>query len=147
VYIFIFKGDNNLKGGGNTISMEEGGSRLFRATCITATLYAALFLAHIVAAAKDSDAAFRTIVVLITILTFSVGVCIRFIGRIKNSDVKLRANIIGLRFALPLSVGLSWAYAEQSFNIMLTLLFLAVTVAVHFGDRTLLRRGMAWKMG
>ncbi len=122
--------------------MEEGGARLFRATCITATLYAALFLAHIVAAAKDMDAVFRTVVVLITVLTFSVGICIRFIGRISDADGKLRANFIGLCFALPLAVGLAWAYEDQSFDLIRTLLFLAVTVGVHFGDRKLFHRVM-----
>jgi preprotein translocase subunit SecF len=64
--------------------MEDGGRGLFQATCITATVYAVLFLAHIVAAAKDMDLAFRTVAALITVLTFSVGTCIRFVGRIKR---------------------------------------------------------------
>lgn len=127
--------------------MEDEGSGLFRATCITATVYAVLFLAHIVAAAKDMDLAFRTVAALITLLTFSVGTCIRLIGRIKGTEAQLRANTIGLCFALPLAVGLAWAYAEQSFDITRTVLFLAIATAVHFIDRKVIGRDKASKMG
>jgi len=127
--------------------MEDKDSGLFRATCITATVYAVLFLAHIVAAAKDMDLAFRTVAALITILTFSVGICIRCIGRIKGKDAQLRANTIGLCFALPLAIGLAWAYAEQSFDITRTVLFLAIATAVHFIDRKVIGLDKASKMG
>ena len=127
--------------------MEDGGRGLFQATCITATVYAVLFLAHIVAAAKDMDLAFRTVAALITVLTFSVGICIRFVGRIKGTEAQLRANTIGLCFAPPLAIGLAWAYAEQSFDIIRTVLFLATAIVVHFIDRKVIGRDKASKMG
>ena len=70
-------------------------SSLFRGTCISATLYAILFLSHIVAAAQDWDFMFRCIAASITLLTFSVGPSIQVLGKIQQHQEKMKANAKG----------------------------------------------------
>ena len=118
---------------------EETGS-LFRATCITATVYAVLFLAHIVAAASGWNTVFRAVALLITLLTFSVGICIRVLAGLNQKKDKQRGTITGICFGIPLAAGLAWAYAEQSFDPMLTFAFIALTLTVHFIDRAVYMR-------
>jgi hypothetical protein len=129
-----------LKGREIRHTMLQSASSLFRGICISATLYAALFLAHIVAAAQDWDSVFKIIVALITVMTFTVGPIIIAFGKIKVHEEKIRANTAGYAVGLVLSIGLAWAYADQSFDIRLTFTFLLITAILHSGHRMLLNQ-------
>ena len=110
-------------------------------------LYLALFLAHIVAAARDWDTVFKVIAALITVMTFAVGPSIIAFGRIKVHEEKIQANTVGFAVGLVLSSGLAWAYADQSFDIRLTLAFLLITTILHSSHRMLLIQKRPKKMG
>jgi len=118
--------------------MLQIASELFRGICIAATLYAALFFAHIIAATQEWDIAFRLIAALITLMTVSVGPSIIALGRIQNFEQKIQANAVGHSIGLLLSIGLAWAYADQSFDMPLTLAFLLITAILHSSHRRLL---------
>jgi|TARA_B110000967_G_C18866885_1_gene553175 hypothetical protein len=107
----------------------------------------ALFLAHIVAAARDWDTVFKVIAALITVMTFAVGPSIIAFGRIKVHEEKIQANTVGFAVGLVLSSGLAWAYADQSFDIRLTLAFLLITTILHSSHRMLLIQKRPKKMG
>ena len=120
--------------------MFQSASDLFRGICIAATLYAALFLAHIIAAAQDWDAAFKLIAASITLMTFTVGQSIIVLGRVKSIEQKIQANAVGHSIGLILSIGLAWAYADQSFDMFLTLAFLLTTAILHSSHRKMLNQ-------
>ena len=120
--------------------MIQDASRLYRGICISATLYAILFLAHIIAAAQDWNVVFKLIAVSITLMTFAVGPSIIVSGRIQNRKEKIQANTIGHSIGLILSIGLAWAYADQSFDIPLTLAFILITGILHSSHRRMLNQ-------
>ena len=86
--------------------MFRSASNLFRGICIAATLYAALFFAHIIAATQDWEVAFKIIAALITLMTFTVGPSIIVLGRVQNFEQKIQANAVGHSIGLVLSLAL-----------------------------------------
>jgi|TARA_B100001094_G_C18130957_1_gene772225 hypothetical protein len=111
-----------------------------QATVIVAILYAILFASHIFTAAMNYNLGFKIVAALITVMTFSVGFCIQIIGQFQETEQKLRSITVGFVFSLALSVGLSWAYAEQSFEVWRTITFLSIAAVVHTVHRTLVLR-------
>ena len=136
-----------LKGETTALFMLNDASPLFRGICISATLYAALFLSHIVAAAQEWDAAFKVIAASITLMTFVIGPTLIAFGRMTETQEKTSANTIGLLISLTLAIGLAWAYADQSFDITLISVFLSISVGVHLFHRQLLNQKQTEKMG
>jgi hypothetical protein len=120
--------------------MFQNASVLFRGICISSTLYAGLFFVHIIAAAQDWDTVFKIIAALITLMTFTVGPSIIVLGRIQSREEKIQANTIGHSIGLILAIGLAWAYADQSFDILLTLAFLLITGILHSSHRMMLNQ-------
>ena len=112
-------------------------SALFRGILFSSILYLALFLAHIVAAVQEWDTIFKVIAALITVMTFAVGPSIIAFGTIQSHEEKIQANTVGFAVGLVLSFGLAWAYADQSFDIRLTLVFLLITTFLHSSHRCL----------
>ena len=127
-----------LKGRTIRIIMFRSASNLFRGICIAATLYAALFFAHIIVAVQGWEMVFRFIAALITLMTFIVGPSIIVLGRVQSLEQKIQANAVGHSIGLVLSIGLAWAYADQSFDIILTLAFLLITAILHSSHRRVL---------
>lgn len=115
-------------------------SALFRGILFSSILYLALFLAHIVAAVQEWDTIFKVIAALITVMTFAVGPSIIAFGTIQSHEEKIQANTVGFAVGLVLSFGLAWAYADQSFDIRLTLVFLLITTFLHSSHRMLLNQ-------
>jgi hypothetical protein len=127
--------------------MNKGATPVFRGICISATLYAVLFLGHIIAAAQQYDAVFQAIAVTLSIMTFLIGPCIVLFGQITEFPEKIRANTFGFPISIALAIGLSWAYEGQSFDIVRSLAFVFVAVGVHFQHRQLIFQKHAEKMG
>ena len=73
-------------------------------------------------------------------MTFAVGPSIIVSGRIQNRKEKIQANTIGHSIGLILSIGLAWAYADQSFDIPLTLAFILITGILHSSHRRMLNQ-------
>lgn len=96
-----------------------------------AVMYAFLFVSHIVAAANDWDLLFRLVASIITVQTFFVGTSIAALGRAGSLESKMLAHRLGYGFSLPLSAGLAYAYANQSFDVGLTLAFLGAATLTH----------------
>ena len=111
--------------------MQRSALTVPQATAAAAFLYAVLFAAHVFTAAQNYERAFQVVAGLITVMTFSVAIWIQIIGKFSEIEQKIRANTTGLVFGLPLSVGLSWAYSEQSFDVWTTILFLVLTTLTH----------------
>ena len=120
--------------------MLGNASGLFRGICFSATLYATLFLAHIVAAAQEWDMIFKIIAVSITLLTFTVGPSIHVLGKIQTHEEKMKVNSLGHVIGIVLAFGLAWAYADQSIDISLTLFFVIITVVLHTSHRRMLKQ-------
>ena len=125
---------------GRTIhqTMVQSTSDLFRGMRIAATLYVALFFAHIIVAVQGWEMVFRFIAALITLMTFTVGPSIIVLGRVQSLEQKIQANAIGHSVGLILSIGLAWAYADQSFDMLLTSAFLLITAILHSSHRRVL---------
>tara|TARA_Y100000768_G_scaffold156417_1_gene116797 strand:+ start:123 stop:566 length:444 start_codon:yes stop_codon:yes gene_type:complete len=139
--VFIdFRQRRVLKGETIATLMLKDASPFFRGVCITATLYAALFLGHIVAAAQDWDILFRVIAVFISVLTFFIAPCITVFGQVTEASEKIRANSFGLPLSMGLAVALAWAYEDQSFDIFRTLSFILLSFVVHFSHRQMIRQ-------
>ncbi|MDE0869199.1 MAG: hypothetical protein OSA21_02675, partial [Candidatus Poseidoniaceae archaeon] len=78
------------------------------------------------------------IAALITLMTVTVGPSIIALGRVQNFEQKIQANAVGHSIGLLLSIGLAWAYADQSFDMLLTLAFLLITAILHSSHRRVL---------
>ena len=102
------------------INMErELRTQLIRGCLIYATLFASLFISHIIFAANSYELAFKIVAGLITILTFIVGISLIYFGKINSQRVKI--NRIGGTISIFLACGLGWAYAgmRMHWNIIL----------------------------
>jgi hypothetical protein len=109
----------------------EQRSRLISAVSIAAVIYASLFVGHIVAAANGLTLLFRTITVSITLMTFLMGPIVWFLSQ-RGDDSNNIAYQIGFWASVPLSVGLAYAYADQTFDAAYSIGFLATTVLTHW---------------
>jgi len=123
--------------------MQRTALTVSKATAAVAFLYAVLFAGHIFTAAQNYERAFQVVAGLITVMTFSVAIWIQIIGKFSVIEQKIRANTTGFIFGLPLSVGLSWAYSEQSFDVWTTILFLVLTTLTHAVHRIFILRNKA----
>ena len=98
---------------------------------VAAIVYAILFAAHIVAAANDWTLLFRAIATSLTCMTFLLGLCLAWMVKNENLEVRKHAHSIGSWISIPLAIGLAYAYAGQEFNITLSAAFVALTLATH----------------
>ena len=109
----------------------EQRSRLIRGIGIAAVIYASLFVGHIVAAANGLTLFFRAIAVSITLMTFLMGPIVWFLSQ-RGDDSDHLAYRIGFWVSVPLSVGLAYSYADQTFYAAYLIGFLAATVLTHW---------------
>ena len=90
---------------------------------IYAGTFAALFVAHIIAAANDFDSIFRVIAAMITIQTLFAGLILHWIG----------GNCIHARYpVIALGAGLGWAYAGMQFSWTI-LIWVVAVVIIQYG--------------
>lgn len=127
--------------------MDKDTSPIFRGVCISATLYAVLFLGHIIAAVQEFDTVFQTIAVSISLMTFLIGPSIVLFGQITEFQQKIRANSLGFPISVALAIGLAWAYEDQAFDIGRSSAFICIAIGVHFLHRQLIFKKHAEKMG
>ena len=103
----------------------------WRGILISASLFASLFLTHILLAANGYMALFKIVAIVITIQLIAVGPTIILFGQIDNLKVKIVALKIGLVIAIPLNIGLGWAYAGMTVSIAWMAAFPALTTVIH----------------
>ena len=103
----------------------------WRGILISASLFASLFLTHILLAANGYMALFKIVAIVITIQLIAVGPTIILFGQIDNLKVKIFALKIGLVIAIPLNIGLGWAYAGMTVSIAWMAAFPALTTVIH----------------
>ena len=103
----------------------------WRGILISALLFSSLFLIHIVLAANGYMTLFKIVAILITIHVIAVGPTIVIFGQISNVQTKTVALKIGLIIAIPLNIGLGWAYAGMIFSIAWMAPFVVLTSALH----------------
>ena len=109
--------------------LSKGG--YWRGILISASLFASLFLTHILLAANGYMASFKIVAIVITIQLIAVGPTIILFGQIDNLKVKIVALKIGLVIAIPLNIGLGWAYAGMTVSIAWMAAFPALTTVLH----------------
>ena len=95
---------------------QSNKAKLIRGIIISASVYIALFVGHIFAAANDYDLLFSLIAIAITLHTIFCGLVIILLSRTESAEEKLLANKIGYIISIPLTVGLSRAYSEMEIN-------------------------------
>ena len=103
----------------------------WRGILISASLFASLFLTHILLAANGYMALFKIVAIVITIQLIAVGPTIILFGQIDNLKVKIVALKIGLVIAIPLNIGLGWAYAGMTVSIAWMTAFPVLTTVLH----------------
>lgn len=103
----------------------------WRGILISALVFSSLFLIHIVLAANGYMTLFKIVAILITIHVIAVGPTIVIFGQISNVQTKTIALKIGLIIAIPLNIGLGWAYAGMVFSIAWMAPFVVLTSALH----------------
>ena len=97
--------------------MEQNNkAKLIRGIIISASVYIALFVGHIYAAANDYDLLFCLIAIAITLHTIFCGLVIILLSRTESNEEKLLANKIGYIISIPLTIGLSRAYSGMEIN-------------------------------
>ena len=106
-------------------------SGYWRGILLSASLFASLFLTHILLAANGYMALFKIVAIVITIQLIAVGPTIILFGQIDNLKVKIFALKIGLVIAIPLNIGLGWAYAGMTVSIAWMAAFPALTTVIH----------------
>ena len=109
----------------------NGPSKVKGGLFLAGSAYAVLFIAHIMAAANEWDFVFRGVAAALTVMTFFTGSSIALFGRIEPIHLKVKAQRIGFQISLPLSIGLAYAYSNQSFDAVLTVLFVTITSITH----------------
>ncbi len=103
-----------------------------KSTLVVAGIYAALFVGHIFAAANNWDVLFRLIALTLTLITFLLGPCIAMLVSNNVDGQRKKAHRLGSWISAPLAVGLAFAYANQSFDFVLSIGFLCLTVMTHW---------------
>ena len=103
----------------------------WRGILLSASLFVSLFLIHIVLAANGYMTLFKIVAILITIHAIAVGPTIVIFGQINDVQTKTIALKIGLIIAIPLKIGLGWAYAGMMFSITWMVPFVVLTIALH----------------
>ena len=109
--------------------LSKGG--YWRGILLSATLFASLFLIHILLAANGYMTLFKIVAILITIQLIAVGPTIILFGQINNIQTKIVALKIGLIIAIPLNIGLGWAYAGMAISIAWMVAFPVLTTVLH----------------
>ncbi|MDP7373945.1 MAG: hypothetical protein QF445_00405 [Candidatus Poseidoniaceae archaeon] len=92
---------------------------MWRPILTYAGTFAALFVAHIIAAANDFDSIFRVIAAMITIQTLFAGLILHWIG---GNHIHARYPVIAL------GAGLGWAYAGMQFSWTILIWVVAVVI-------------------
>ena len=103
-----------------------------KSTLVVAGIYAALFVGHIFAAANNWDVLFRLIALSLTLMTFLLGPCIAMLVSSEVHGQRKKAHRLGAWICAPLAIGLAFAYANQSFDIMLSIGFLCLALITHW---------------
>jgi len=103
----------------------------WRGILLSAIIFALLFLTHIALAANGYSILFKIVAIIITIHAIAVGPTIILLGQISKVETKIIALKIGLLIAIPLNIGLGWAYAGMMISISWMTSFVAVSIVLH----------------
>ena len=109
--------------------LSKGG--YWRGILLSASLFTTLFLIHILLAANGYMTLFKIVAIVITIQLIAVGPTIILFGQINNLQTKIVALKIGLVIAIPLNIGLGWAYAGMAISIAWMTAFPVLTTVLH----------------
>ena len=108
-----------------------GQTSVTKGAVLAGFVYIAAFVGHIFAAANGHDVLFRSIAIFLTMMTLCMGPVVAWLAGGNDVELKGLAFNVGFAVSLPLSLGLAYAYADQTFNVVLSGVFLAITFTVH----------------
>ena len=100
-----------------------------RAVSLFGLIFVSMFVLHIIFAANDNELLFCFVVVSISLMTFFCGpLCLLLETSADNyRSTYLFSSII----AVPLSVGLGWAYNDMSLGFLM-ILFPVISIFTHY---------------
>ncbi|MDB2637292.1 hypothetical protein N9Y01_01995 [Candidatus Poseidonia alphae] len=99
-----------------------------------------LFVGHIIAAAMDFEVLFRIIATSITFQIVFFGSVSILLGKAMPRVHRRETNRFSFILALPLSVGLGWAYGGMEWQFLPLVVVVAPTLLSHLVVDVLLRR-------
>ena len=105
-----------------------------------AGVFSVLFVGHIITAAMDFDVLFRLIATSITVQTMFFGSVSILLGPAMSRAHRRETNRFSFLLALPLSVGLGWAYGGMEWQFIPVVLVVIPTVLSHLTVDLLLHR-------
>ena len=114
---------------------QRNKAKLIRGIIISASVYIALFVGHIFAAANNYDLLFSLIAIGITFHTIFCGLVIILLSRLKSTEEKLFANKIGYVISIPLTTGLSRAYSGMEINNTVFAWLLLVLISHYIASK------------
>ncbi|MDG1539419.1 MAG: hypothetical protein P8Q40_05780 [Candidatus Poseidonia sp.] len=103
-------------------------------------VFTVLFVGHIFAAAMDFDVLFRLIATSITFQTVFFGTVSILLGTSMSRSHRRETNRFSFIVALPLSVGLGWAYGGMQWQFLPLVVVVVPTLLSHLAVDVLLRR-------
>jgi dipeptide/tripeptide permease len=93
--------------------------------------FAGLFAMHVVAASLEWHLLFRLVALSITFQIFFFGPLTVWIQDAPSRLERRRTNGMATIPALPLTLGLAWAYGGMSWNIFTVIVFVGITASVQ----------------
>jgi hypothetical protein len=103
-------------------------------------IFGILFVGHIFAAAMDADVLFRIIATSITFQIILFGSVSIFLGQSARRVHRRQTNRLSFLVALPLSVGLGWAYGGMEWQLIPVAVIVFPTLLSHLVVDVMLRR-------
>ena len=103
-------------------------------------IFGILFVGHIFAAALDADVLFRIIATFITFQIILFGSFSISLGQFAPRVHRRQTNRLSLIVALPLSIGLGWAYGGMEWQLIPVAVIVFPTLLSHLVVDVMLRR-------
>jgi dipeptide/tripeptide permease len=93
--------------------------------------FAGLFAMHVAAASLEWDLMFRLVALSLTFQIFFFGPLTVWIQGAPSRLERRRTNGMAPFLALPLTLGLAWAYGGMSWNFYTVIVFVGISASVH----------------
>ena len=104
---------------------------MWRALGLNLGVFGLLFGLHIVFAARNMDAAFATVAVLITVQVVAFGTITAWGASPESGIVRRRALRRTTPLSLAMAIGLAWAYGGMAWSLPAVVGVLGATLVVH----------------
>ena len=104
---------------------------MWRALAVNIAAFSLLFLLHILFASQDFDLAFSVVALFISLQVILFGPLTVVLEGANLRNDRRRTNRVSFLFALPLSIGLAWAYGGMAWSVTAVGLVVGATLILH----------------